>query len=105
MAQQRDRRSLLSLYRELIALRRHERCLLQGEYWPRRAQNDVFSFERRGNDAEFLVSLNICAEPRLWKWEGRGVQVLSTGLDRAPETVEGPMHLKSNEGVIVKLTR
>ena len=105
MAQKRDGQSLLNLYRELIALRRRELCLLQGEYRPRRAQNDVFSFERRLDETEILVGLNISGEPRLWEWQGSGVKLLSTGLDGRPGEVEGPIHLRPNEGVIVKLTR
>jgi alpha-glucosidase len=104
-AQQRDGQSLLNLYRELIALRRQEPCLLQGEYRPRRAQNDVFSFVRGLNGTEILIGLNISGEPRLWEWQGSGIRLLSTGLDRAPGKVEGPIHLKPNEGVIVKVIR
>jgi alpha-glucosidase len=104
-AQRRDGRSLLNLYRELIALRRQEPCLLQGEYRPRRAQNDVFSFVRWLNETEILVGLNTSGEPRLWEWQGFGVRLLSTGLDLAEGKVQGPIHLKSNEGVIVKVTR
>jgi alpha-glucosidase len=103
MAQQRDGRSLLNLYRELIALRRREPCLLQGEYRPRRARNDILSYERRLNETEILVGLNISGEPRLFEWQGRGVRLLSTGLDRSPGKLEGPIHLKPNEGVIVKV--
>jgi len=104
-AQQRDQQSLLNLYRELIALRRREPCLLQGEYHPRRAQNDIFSFERTLDEMEILVGLNISGEPRLWEWQGYGLKLLSTGLDRGPRKVEGPVHLKPNEGVIIKVTR
>jgi alpha-glucosidase len=105
MAQQRDGDSLLSLYRELIALRRQEPCLLQGEYQPRRARNDVFSFLRGLNDTEILVGLNMSGEPRLWEWEGSGVRLLSTELISAPGKVEGPIQLKPNEGIIVKIRR
>jgi hypothetical protein len=78
----------LNLYRELIALRRQEPCLLQGEYRPRRAQNDVFSFVRGLNGTEILIGLNISGEPRLWEWQGSGVRLLSTGPDRASGKVE-----------------
>jgi alpha-glucosidase len=105
MAQRRDEQSLLNLYRELIALRRQEPCLLQGDYRPRRTQNDVFTFERRLNDTQILVGLNISGEPRLWKWEGYGIKLLSTRLDRESRKVEGPIHLMPNEGVIVKVIR
>jgi alpha-glucosidase len=105
MAQRRDERSLLNLYRELIALRRREPCLIQGEYRPRRAQNDVFSFARTLKETEILVGLNISGEPRLWEWQGSGARLLSTTLDHAPAKEEGSIHLKPNEGVVVKVTR
>lgn len=104
-AHQGDRNSLLNLYRELIALRREEPCLLRGEYLPRRAQNDIFSFGRRMNDTEILVGLNISGEPRLWEWDGCGIRLLSTGPDCKQEKVAGSIHLKPNEGVIVKVIR
>jgi alpha-glucosidase len=105
MAQQRDGRSLLNLYRELIELRRQEPCLVKGEYRPRRAKNDVFSFVRALSERQILVGLNISGEPRLWDWRGHGTILLSTGLDRALREIEGPIHLKPNEGVIVRLNR
>jgi alpha-glucosidase len=74
MAQQRDGQSLLNLYRELIALGRREPCLVQGEYRPQRAQNDVLSFVRTLNETEILAGLNISGEPRLWEWRGHGVR-------------------------------
>jgi len=103
MAQQHDGQSLLNLYRELIALRRREPCLLEGEYRPRRAQNDVFSFERWHDEMGILIGLNISREPRLWEWQGSGLTLLSTGLDREPSKVEGWIHLKPNEGVIIRI--
>jgi alpha-glucosidase len=102
LAQQHDSQSLLNLYRELIALRSREPCLTQGEYRPRRAQNDIFSFERGLGETEILVALNISGEPRLWEWHGYGFRLLSTELDRGSGKVQGPIHLKPNEGVIIK---
>jgi alpha-glucosidase len=104
-AQMRDERSLLNLYRELIVLRRREPCLVHGEYQPRRAQNDVFSFARRLNQAEILVGLNISGEPRLWECQAYGTLLLSSRLDRTSTKVEGAVHLKPGEGVIVKVVR
>jgi alpha-glucosidase len=52
-----------------------------------------------------LVGLNMSGEPRLWEWEGSGVRLLSTELISAPGKVEGPIHLKPNEGIIVKIRR
>ncbi|NOJ38441.1 DUF3459 domain-containing protein [Bradyrhizobium sp. WSM 1791] len=104
-AQRRDARSLLNLYRELIALRRRERCLSHGEYRPRRAHNDIFWFARTLDETEILVALNLCREPRLLEWQGSGSRLMSTYLDREAGKVEGPTHLRPNEGVIVKVSR
>ncbi|MCA6117436.1 alpha-amylase [Bradyrhizobium sp. WSM 1738] len=104
-AQRRDTRSLLHLYRELIALRRREPCLVCGEYRPRRAHNDIFWFARALDRTEILVGLNLCREPRLWEWQGSGVSLMSSYLDREQDKIEGPMHLRPNEGVVIKLNR
>ncbi len=104
-AQRRDPRSLLHLYRELIGLRRKEPCLLYGEYMPIRAQNDIFSFARTSKETKILVGLNLSGEPRLWEWQGSGIRLISSHLDREPGKIEWPMHLRSNEGVVVKVNR
>jgi alpha-glucosidase len=102
-AEKADGRSLLCLYRELIALRKRERCLLEGDYKPRRARNDIFSFSRTSENAEILVGLNLAAEPRRWDWHGRGVRLISSHLDRDQGQIDGPTHLRANEGVVIKL--
>jgi alpha-glucosidase len=103
--QRRDVRSLLHLYRELIQLRRTEACLRYGEYRPQRAQNDIFWFARRSGETEILVGLNLCNEPRLWNWQGTGTPLLSCLLDRERDKIEGPTHLRPNEGLVVKVNR
>jgi alpha-glucosidase len=104
-AQRRDVRSLLHLYRELIELRRKEPCLRYGEYRPQRAQNDIFWFARKLGETEILVGLNLCKEPRLWNWQGSGITLISCLLDREGDKIEGPTHLRPNEGLVVKVNR
>jgi alpha-glucosidase len=103
--QKRDEGSLLHLYRELIALRKREPCLLEGEYRPKRAQNDVFSFARTLDGTEIIVGLNLTNEPRRWEWQGSGARLISSHLDREQEKIDGPTHLRANEGVVVKMNR
>ncbi len=86
-------------------MRRREPCLLHGEYRPRRAHNDIFWFARTLNKAEILVGLNLCREPRLWEWSGSGIRLISSYLDGEQDKVEGPTHLRPNEGVVIKLNR
>jgi alpha-glucosidase len=57
------------------------------------------------NETEILASVNISREARLFEWQGRGVRLLSTGLDRGPGKIEGPIHLKPNEGETVKVVQ
>jgi alpha-glucosidase len=99
--QRSDARSILQLYRKLIELRRRERCLIEGDYRPIRARNDVLSFERCLAGSRIVVGLNISSEPRLWEREMRGERLISTYLDRERDVVTGPLLLRANEGAIV----
>ncbi len=95
----------MHLYHEPIELRRKEPCLRYGEYRPQRAQNDIFWFARRLGKTEILVGLNLCKEPRLWNWQGSGINLISCLLDRERDKIEGPTHLRPNEGLVVKVNR
>jgi alpha-glucosidase len=99
-----DSRSLLSLYRQLIALRRREPLLTAGDYRPIRSCNDILTYKRVGPQGEILVALNTNNEPRRLQWQGRGTMLLSTYLDRDEGPAEGPMLLRPDEGILVKIT-
>jgi len=98
-----DSRSILALYRALIALRKRERLLVEGEYQPIRSHNDILTYKRVGADAEFIIALNLVHQPRRFEWSGTGNLVLSTYLDTQPKTVQCPSLLRPDEGVIIKL--
>jgi alpha-glucosidase len=100
--QARNERSVLQLYRALIALRRHEPCLVEGDYRALRTRNDILSYERRLNSTRVAVALNTTAEPRLWERNEAGEQLMSTHLDRHRERTAGPILLRANEGIVVK---
>lgn len=102
--QRRDQRSILSLFRALMALRRERACLRQGGYEPLRSRNDVLAYKRTDGRNEMLIALNIAAEPRKLHWQGRGQLLMSTHLDRPPEPLpEASILLRGNEGVIIAL--
>jgi alpha-glucosidase len=87
--------SILSLTRDLIALRRH-RGLLTGAYEQLDAPADVWAF-RRGGGA--LVALNLGAEPALLE-DVEGAIVLCTDRSRDGEVVSGGLELGSRQAVV-----
>jgi alpha-glucosidase len=101
----KDPRSILSLYRALIDLRRAEPALSIGSYEPVRAPGDLLAFQRRQDGRQFLIVLNFSAEPHTLELpQGMTGQVdLSTHLDRGEEPTAGSLSLRGDEGVIVRL--
>jgi alpha-glucosidase len=103
-AQRGDPRSLLALYRDLIALRRATPALHRGDYRSLSTPEDVFAFERRDRGSRAVVALNFASEPRsLGAGSGRVVGGLHTTpggkLPSGPEAIElGPY-----EGVVLLL--
>jgi alpha-glucosidase len=97
-----DEGSLLQLFRSLIQLRRREPSLVEGDYRPLRARNDVLSYERCLGDSRIVVGLNTSGEPRRWEREATGERLMSTHLDRERERTSGPILLRPNEGLMVK---
>jgi len=99
-------RSILNLYRQLIALRRRQPALSVGRLSAVRADKDVLIIERREGDARVLVALNFAHEHRqveLPTDTGHARELLSTHLDRANERVQGRLELRPAEGVILQL--
>ena len=104
--QRGEARSMLTLYRQLIALRRSDAALQRGDFEPLQAPAQVLAYVRRSQvgGKAFLVALNLGAEPRQVPLAGlRGNVALSTHLDRADERIEGALALRGDEGVILRL--
>ncbi len=95
-SQQVDPRSMLSLYRALIALRRSDDDLLFGAYQSIDAPDGVYAY-RRGE--HYTIALNFTDQPQTVNVSG--ALVLSTLMDRR-ETVSGSLALRPHEGVIVQ---
>ena len=100
-AQAADPRSMLSLYRALLALRRAEPALSVGRYIPVSADAAVLAYERRHEDARLLVALNLSAGEQPLDRAYEGTLLLSTSLDR-PAGQDVPPTLRSNEGVVIR---
>lgn len=98
--------SILSLYHRLIALRRREAALSIGAYADVPATGDLFVFRRHvPSGSRFLVVLNFGASTVFSSstFPVKGTVELSTRLDRDNEKVNGPIELRGQEGIIVRL--
>src|SRR4051794_12289194 len=101
--QQADPRSLLSLYRRVIELRRHEPALTEGEYVPVRSRNGILAFRRRLREEEILVLLNIAPDPRSWDGLPSVRLLLSTDGDRRDGPRRTTILLQGDEGLVLKV--
>ena len=98
-----DGKSILSLYKALIALRKAQPELVSGTYEPVAAQGDLLLYRRRLDGKAVTVALNLGAEPMSVTSSAIGFGsriMLSTFLDRDGESIEGVLDLRGNEGVI-----
>src|SRR4029079_16912634 len=105
-AQRDDPRSLLILYRRLLALRRAEPALATRPLSPLRAPGDLLAWVRKDGDRRFLVVLNLGSEPATYAppvLDISGELVLSTPLDREGERVRRGLELRGDEGLLVRL--
>ncbi len=104
-AQLRDDRSMLALYRRLLALRGRERALSVGSWDLVARVGDILAYERRHGGRRLLIALNLGGEPHelvFPKGSADGRILLSTYLDREGEPVGGEIDLRADEGVIVE---
>jgi alpha-glucosidase len=102
-----DPRSILSLYRILIALRRSRRELAEGDYESLFAEGDLLLYRRTARGKALTVALNLGAEPISVTASPALLSreiLLSTFLDRKGERVTGSLDLRGNEGVIIEGT-
>jgi alpha-glucosidase len=99
-----DQRSILSLYKALIDLRKKSPPLVSGAYVPIAAQGDLLIYRRQGDAEAVVVALNMGAEPvsiasEMFRLGGE--ILLSTFLDRQGEKIHGVLDLRGNEGAII----
>jgi glycosidase len=97
--QDADPKSMLSLYRRLIELRRARPALSVGSYRQVYVDDDLFIYARRHGAREVLVALNFSgAERALPPGAADGLRpVLSTYLDEAELGV-----LRADEGLLLE---
>jgi alpha-glucosidase len=103
--QREDPRSMLSLYRRLIDLRRGEPALEKGFLELVQSEGDVLAYVRRARRGEpsFFVALNLGGESQRIGFPGHGSVALSTHLDDRSDGADGSLALRAHEGVVVRL--
>ncbi len=101
--QQDDPRSMLSLHRRLLALRRAEPPLAVGDLELVEADGTVLSYVRRAGDRRLAVALNLGHQQRTASLPAAGRVLLSTALDRGGERISPAVSLRGDEGVVVEL--
>jgi alpha-glucosidase len=101
--QREDPRSMLSLYRALVTLRRQRPALRRGSYRSLDSgADDVLVYTREHGDERLAIALNMGEQPARATLPSRARCLLSTHLDRHDET--GPsVDLRPAEGVVLEL--
>jgi len=102
-AQRGDPESMLSLYRRLLALRRGEAALSVGSYTPVDTQGDVLAYRRDAAGGRFLVALNLGPAPARLETTAAGRVEVSTHREREGASLHGPVELRGDEAVVVRL--
>jgi alpha-glucosidase len=102
-AQSADPAAMMSLYRDLIALRRGSRALTIGAIEDVAADGNVLRFVRRHGDERLLVVLNLGHAP-CPATVSPGRVLLSTLPDRTGEAVDGALVIRGDEGLVIAST-
>ena len=100
-----DPDSMLALHRRLIALRRAEPALEVGSYTAVPATGDVLAYLREGGERRFLVALNLGDQGATLELPDgmRGTVTIGTHQDREGAVIEGPVVLRGDEGMVIRL--
>jgi alpha-glucosidase len=101
-AQLGDPRSVLNLYRNLIACRREVPALLAGSYETIHAADGCLCYLRATDTQQVLVALNLAAAPATIKLPRRGRLLLDTSVRRG-QSLEAQLDLPAHSGAIVEL--
>jgi alpha-glucosidase len=101
-----DPQSMLSLTRAILHLRRHEPALYRGTLTPiDTASDDCFVYVRADGDSGILIALNLSNTAQDLHLPSRSGHILiSTSMDRQNEPLAEALHLRADEGCIVRLS-
>lgn len=102
--------SMLSLYKELLAVRRREPALYGGDYIPVGLQQDMFSYLRRdpATGKQFLIILNLRHNPGVFTIPAHfnltGRVLFNTSLDRKGEQIAREIKVGPDEGILAEVS-
>ncbi len=105
-AELKDPRSMLSLTRRLLNLRRDTAALHSGSYQTiNHSCDDCLVFMREANGERWLVAINFVSADQTLQLPpgGTGKVILSSRLDREDAVDLGKLQLRPNEGCIIRL--
>ncbi|WP_119066411.1 alpha-amylase family glycosyl hydrolase [Aggregatilinea lenta] len=106
-AQNQDSRSVLNLYRQLIALRRRTPALNGGSYTPILTELEhSFVYLREAEGQRYLVALNFSGEAQTIGASDLGETgqvLLTTNLESPHDVTLAAINLGANEGVIIMI--
>lgn len=101
-----DARSILSLYRALIDLRKNASELVSGNYVSIATTGDLLAYRREHDGKALLVVLNLGSNPCSIRPDTIGYHgevLLSTHLDRKGEILSDSLNMRGDEGLIIRL--
>jgi alpha-glucosidase len=96
-----DPKSLLSFYRQLIALRRQSPALVRGTYRTLDRPVGVWAYERAAEGQRMLVALNFFSRPARIQVEGEW-RVRLSSVERPESAVQGTLSLAPSEALILE---
>lgn len=103
-AQSADPKSMLSLYKALIRLRRESDVLSVGTFRLVSAEDGVLAYTRELRGRKVLIALNMTdAEQTLWIEPCVRETLLSTYLDNPTPSHTGEILLRANEGLMLRM--
>jgi alpha-glucosidase len=99
---EQDEKSILNLYRQLIAYRKAHESLAIGSYEALESPEGTFVYLRQYGDEKHLIALNFTSEAKTITLPFAGTIVLSTGLDRQG-AVDKNVTVNADEGIVIRL--
>ena len=105
-AQEQDPRSLLALYRGLIAVWNREPALTEGLQTPVRHRGPLLVFRRELHDRRLLVVLNMSGDDQQFDFSelrSKARVLLSTSLGGHDGFCDHAVRLRGHEGIILAL--